>query len=100
MIRVSRPWFSGRDTIPPAVAEYRLPPTRGPAFWSISQSDQPHLFSFGPGDDRDRHHTKEPVMTLSEFISHRVVVGALGAGVIAGTLLSSATGIAAADPTP
>ena len=39
-------------------------------------------------------------MTLSEFISHRVVVGALGAGVIAGTLLSSATGIAAADPTP
>jgi hemophore-related protein len=39
-------------------------------------------------------------MSLSEFISHRAVVGALGAGAIAGTLLSSAAGIAAADPTP
>jgi heme-binding protein len=39
-------------------------------------------------------------MPLSEFISHRAVVGAIGAGAIAGTLLSSAAGIAAADPTP
>ena len=39
-------------------------------------------------------------MSLSKFMSRRVVVGALGAGVIAGTLVSSGTGIAAADPTP
>jgi heme-binding protein len=39
-------------------------------------------------------------MPLSEFISHRAVVGAIGAGAIAGTLLCSAAGIAAADPTP
>jgi len=39
-------------------------------------------------------------MPLSEFISHRAVVGAIGAGVVAGALLSSAAGIAAADPTP
>jgi hemophore-related protein len=39
-------------------------------------------------------------MPLSEFISRRAVVGALAAGVIAGTLLSSAAGTAAADPTP
>ena len=39
-------------------------------------------------------------MPLSEFMSRRVVVGAIGAGAIAGTLLSSAAGIAAADPTP
>ena len=39
-------------------------------------------------------------MSLSEFISRRVVVGALGAGVIVGTLLCPAAGIAAADPTP
>ena len=39
-------------------------------------------------------------MPLSEFISHRAIVGAIGAGAIAGTLLSSAAGIAAADPTP
>ena len=39
-------------------------------------------------------------MSVSEFMSRRVVVGALGAGVIAGTLVSSAAGIAAADPTP
>ncbi|HXO83794.1 MAG TPA: heme-binding protein [Mycobacterium sp.] len=39
-------------------------------------------------------------MSLSKFMSRRVVVGAVGAGVIAGTLVSSGTGIAAADPTP
>ena len=39
-------------------------------------------------------------MPLSEFISHRAVVGAIGAGVIAGTLLSGTAGEAAADPTP
>src|ERR1700733_9159394 len=39
-------------------------------------------------------------MPLSEFSSRWVVVGAIGAGVIAGTLLSSAAGVAAADPTP
>ena len=31
-------------------------------------------------------------MSLSEFMSHRAVVGAIGAGVIAGTLLSGAAG--------
>jgi heme-binding protein len=46
------------------------------------------------------YRTKEPVMPLSEFMSHRAVVGVIGAGAIAGTLLSSAAGIAAADPTP
>jgi hemophore-related protein len=39
-------------------------------------------------------------MSLSEFISRRVVVGAIGAGVITGTLLSGTAGEAAADPTP
>ncbi|MDT5410237.1 MAG: heme-binding protein [Mycobacterium sp.] len=39
-------------------------------------------------------------MPLSEFMSHRAVVGAIGAGAIAGTLLSSPAGTAAADPTP
>jgi heme-binding protein len=39
-------------------------------------------------------------MSLSEFMSPRVVVGALGAGVIAGTLWSGTAGQAAADPTP
>ena len=39
-------------------------------------------------------------MPLSEFMSHRAVVGAIGAGAIAGTLLSSTAGTAAADPTP
>ena len=39
-------------------------------------------------------------MSVSEFMSHRAVVGAIGAGAIACTLLSSAAGIAAADPTP
>ena len=39
-------------------------------------------------------------MPLSECMSHRAIVGAIGAGAIAGTLLSSAAGIAAADPTP
>jgi heme-binding protein len=39
-------------------------------------------------------------MSVSEFMSHRAVVGAIGAGVIAGTLLSGTAGQAAADPTP
>jgi hemophore-related protein len=39
-------------------------------------------------------------MSFSEFMSRRVVVGAIGAGAIAGTLLSGTAGIAAADPTP
>jgi heme-binding protein len=39
-------------------------------------------------------------MSLSEFIPRRVVVGAIGAGVITGTLLSATAGKAAADPPP
>ncbi len=39
-------------------------------------------------------------MSLSEFISRRAVVGVVGAGVIAGTLLSGTSGQAAADPAP
>ncbi len=39
-------------------------------------------------------------MPVSEFISRRAIVGAIGAWAIAGTLLSSAAGSAAADPTP
>ena len=39
-------------------------------------------------------------MSLSEFVSRRAVVGALGAGVIAGGLLSGTAGEVAADPTP
>jgi hemophore-related protein len=39
-------------------------------------------------------------MPLSDFMSHQAVVGAIGAGAIAGTLLSSGAGIAAADPAP
>ncbi len=39
-------------------------------------------------------------MSLSEFISRRAVVGVVGAGVIAGTLVSGTAGQAAADPTP
>jgi heme-binding protein len=39
-------------------------------------------------------------MPLSTFISHRLVVHVVGAGVIAGTLLSGTAGEAAADPTP
>jgi hemophore-related protein len=40
------------------------------------------------------------MMPLSEFISRRAVVGVVGAGVIAGTLVSGTAGQAAADPTP
>ena len=39
-------------------------------------------------------------MSLSEFTSRRAVIGAIGAGVIAGALVSGGAGIAAADPTP
>jgi heme-binding protein len=39
-------------------------------------------------------------MSLLEFISRRVVLSVVGAGAIAGTLISSAAGIAAADPAP
>jgi hemophore-related protein len=39
-------------------------------------------------------------MSFSEFISRRAVVGVVGAGVIAGTLLAGTAGQAAADPTP
>jgi heme-binding protein len=39
-------------------------------------------------------------MPLSDFMSHQAVVGAIGAGAIAGTLLSGGAGIAAADPAP
>ena len=39
-------------------------------------------------------------MSVSEFMSHRAVIGAIGAAVIAGTLLSGTAGQAAADPTP
>jgi heme-binding protein len=39
-------------------------------------------------------------MPLSDFMSRQAVVGAIGAGAIAGALLSSGAGIAAADPAP
>jgi heme-binding protein len=39
-------------------------------------------------------------MSLLKFMSRRMVVGVVGAGVIAGTLLSGNAGTAAADPTP
>jgi heme-binding protein len=39
-------------------------------------------------------------MPLSDFMSHQAVVSAIGAGAIAGTLLSGGAGIAAADPAP
>ena len=39
-------------------------------------------------------------MSLSEFMSRRMVVGVVGTGVIAGGLLSGTAGEAAADPTP
>jgi len=37
-------------------------------------------------------------MPLADFIRRRVLVGALGAGVITGALLSGTAGLAAADP--
>ena len=37
-------------------------------------------------------------MPLPEFISRRVLVGAIGAGAVTGALLSGTAGIAAADP--
>lgn len=37
-------------------------------------------------------------MSLSEFIPRRLVVAAIGAGIITGTLVSGTAGIAAADP--
>jgi heme-binding protein len=39
-------------------------------------------------------------MSLSEFIPRRVVVGAIGAGVVTGTLFFACAGTAVADPTP
>jgi heme-binding protein len=39
-------------------------------------------------------------MPLSQFIPRRVVVGAIGAAVVTGTLLSATTGKAVADSTP
>ncbi|MFZ1165245.1 hemophore-related protein [Mycobacterium sp.] len=39
-------------------------------------------------------------MSPSQFNSHRSVMGLVGAGVIAGTLLSGTAGEAAADPAP
>ena len=39
-------------------------------------------------------------MFLSEIIPRRVVVGAIGAGAVTGTLLCAAGGTAAADPAP
>lgn len=39
-------------------------------------------------------------MFLSELIARRVVVGAIGAGAVAGTLLCAAAGTATADPPP
>ena len=39
-------------------------------------------------------------MPLSDFMSRQAVVRAIGAGAIAGTLLSGGAGIAAADPAP
>ena len=39
-------------------------------------------------------------MPLSDFMPHQAVVGAIGAGAIAGTLLASGAGIASADPAP
>jgi heme-binding protein len=43
---------------------------------------------------------KEPAMLLSALISRQVVVGALGAGAVTGTLLCATAGTAAADPPP
>jgi len=39
-------------------------------------------------------------MFLSEIIPHRVVVGAIGAGVVTGTLLCATAATATADPPP
>ncbi|MGA8545932.1 MAG: heme-binding protein [Mycobacterium sp.] len=39
-------------------------------------------------------------MFLSEIIRRRVVAGAIGAGVVTGTVLCATAGTAAADPTP
>ncbi|MGO8771657.1 MAG: heme-binding protein [Mycobacterium sp.] len=39
-------------------------------------------------------------MVLSDLISRRVVVGAIGAGAVAGTLLCAGAGTATADPQP
>jgi hypothetical protein len=55
--------FSGRDTVTRFLPQFldsgmifgvRSAADTLTCFWSISQSDQPHLFSFSPGDDRDR----------------------------------------------
>jgi len=46
------------------------------------------------------HRMKEPAMSLSALISRKVVVGALGAGAVTGTLVCATAGIAAADPPP
>jgi hemophore-related protein len=43
---------------------------------------------------------KEPVMFLSEMFSRRAVVGAIGTGAVASTLLCATAGSAAADPPP
>jgi heme-binding protein len=44
------------------------------------------------------HRMKESVMFLSAIISRRVVVGAMCAGAVTGTLLCATAGTAAADP--
>jgi hemophore-related protein len=46
------------------------------------------------------YRMKEPVMFLSEIIPRRVVVGAIGAGAVTGTLLCATAGTAWADPPP
>jgi heme-binding protein len=46
------------------------------------------------------YRMKEPVMSLSEILPRRVVVGAIGAGAVTGTLLCATAGTAAADPPP
>src|ERR1700759_5730252 len=43
---------------------------------------------------------KEPVMFHGGFLSRRVVVGAIGAGAVTGSLLCAGAGSAAADPPP
>jgi hemophore-related protein len=44
------------------------------------------------------YRIKEPVMFPSDIFSRRVVVGAIGSGAVAGTLLYSTAGTAVADP--
>jgi hemophore-related protein len=52
------------------------------------------------GCGQANYRMKEPTMFRSELISRRVVIGAIGAGAVTGTLLCATAGSAAADPAP